>query len=108
MYAFSFFGKVCLLLMIRWIAKQKRFLFFLVQKANCMSESSFMLRDFIKYMKVIRTRSARIDFIPQKGKFKLIIGDQQVLQQYIIIKGNQIRLYQRAFCKICATPALET
>ena len=48
MYAFSFFGKVCLLLMIRWIAKQKRFLFFLVQKANCMSESSFMLRDFYK------------------------------------------------------------
>lgn len=48
MYAFSFFGKVCLFLMIRWIAKQKRFLFFLVQKANSMSESSFMLRDFYK------------------------------------------------------------
>lgn len=48
LYVLSFGGKVCLFLMIRWIAQQKRFLFFLLQKANSMCESTAMLREFYK------------------------------------------------------------
>lgn len=46
LYGISFFGKICLFLMIRWIAKKKRFLFFLIQKAHSLSESTAMWRDF--------------------------------------------------------------
>lgn len=48
LYGISFFGKICLFLMIRWIAKKKRFLFFLVQKAHSLSESTAMWREFYK------------------------------------------------------------
>lgn len=44
----SIIGKFCLFLMIRWIATQKRFLFYLLQKANSKSESVAMWREFYK------------------------------------------------------------
>lgn len=44
----SILGKFCLFLMIRWIATQKRFLFYLLQKANSKSESVAMWREFYK------------------------------------------------------------
>lgn len=47
-YVISFGGKVCLFLVIRWITLRKRFLFFLLHKANSMVESDEMLRKFNK------------------------------------------------------------
>lgn len=48
LYTISFVGKVCLFFVIRWIAQRNRFLFFLINKANSMSESDEMLRRFNK------------------------------------------------------------
>lgn len=45
----AFLGKGCLFLVLRWIAKKKRFLFFLIHKANSLSDSDEMLRRFNKY-----------------------------------------------------------
>lgn len=47
-YGISFGGKVCLFLVIRWITLRNRFLFFLLHKANSMTESDEMLRKFNK------------------------------------------------------------
>lgn len=47
-YSISFGGKICLFLIIRWIAQRKRFLFFLIHKANSLAESDEMLRKFNK------------------------------------------------------------
>lgn len=44
----AFGGKICLFLLIRWIAKKKRFLFFMMQKTHSMSEAETMQRTFYK------------------------------------------------------------
>lgn len=45
----AFCGKVALLLVLLWIAKNNRFMFFLLHKANSLSDSTSMLRRFNKY-----------------------------------------------------------
>ncbi|WP_455668047.1 hypothetical protein [Phocaeicola sp.] len=47
-YGISFGGKICLFLVIRWITQRRRFLFFLLHKANSLAESDEMLRKFNK------------------------------------------------------------
>lgn len=44
----AFIGKGCILLVLLWISKQNRFMFFLLHKANSLSDSDFMLRNFKK------------------------------------------------------------
>lgn len=44
-----FCGKVTLLLVLLWIARNNRFMFFLLHKANSLSDSTFMIRRFNKY-----------------------------------------------------------
>ncbi len=46
--AIAFFGKVCLLILIRWVAIDRRFLFYLVHKTNEMAEASDMQVDFCR------------------------------------------------------------
>lgn len=45
----AFCGKVTLLLVLVWTAKKNRFMFFLLHKANSLSDSSCMIRRFNKY-----------------------------------------------------------
>lgn len=45
---FVFGGKIALFLVLLWIAKKNRFLFFLLHKANSLSDASFMLSRFNK------------------------------------------------------------
>jgi hypothetical protein len=45
-YALSFLGKILLFMVIRWVMKENRFLFFIIRKANNMSESDDMLKTF--------------------------------------------------------------
>lgn len=45
----AFLGKVALLLVLLWIAKKNRFLFFLLHKANSLSDASFMIDQFNKF-----------------------------------------------------------
>lgn len=47
----AFLGKGCLILVLQWITKENRFLFFLIHKANSLSDSNAMLRQFNKYYK---------------------------------------------------------
>lgn len=47
----AFLGKGCLILVLQWITKENRFLFFLIHKANSLSDSDAMLRRFNKYYK---------------------------------------------------------
>lgn len=47
----AFLGKGCLILVLQWITKENRFLFFLIHKANSLSDSDSMLRRFNKYYK---------------------------------------------------------
>lgn len=49
LYVLAFFGKILLFIMIRWIMLKKRFLFFLLHKANSLAESDNMLIDFNNY-----------------------------------------------------------
>ena len=44
-----FCGKVTLLLVLLWGARNNRFMFFLLHKANSLSDSTFMIRRFNKY-----------------------------------------------------------
>ena len=44
-----FCGKVTLLLVLLWVARNNRFMFFLLHKANSLSDSTFMIRRFNKY-----------------------------------------------------------
>lgn len=46
---YAFIGKGCLFLVISWINRKNRFLFFLIHKANTLSDSDVMLRVFNKY-----------------------------------------------------------
>lgn len=46
---YAFIGKGCLFLVLCWINRKNRFLFFLIHKANTLSESEVMLRVFNKY-----------------------------------------------------------
>lgn len=45
----AFIGKGCLLLVLVWISKGNRFMFFLLHKANSLSDSTSMLRTFKKF-----------------------------------------------------------
>lgn len=47
-YGLAFTGKILLLLLVKWIMSRKRFLFFLIHKANSMIESKEMLQTFNK------------------------------------------------------------
>lgn len=44
-----FLGKGCLLLVLQWISRENRFMFFLIHKANSLSESRNILRRFKRY-----------------------------------------------------------
>lgn len=48
-YTIAFIGKGCLLLVLMWISKENRFMFFLLHKANSLSDSNAMLRRFKKF-----------------------------------------------------------
>lgn len=45
----AFCGKVVMLLVLLWISRNNRFMFFLLHKANSLSDSTSMLRRFNKY-----------------------------------------------------------
>lgn len=45
-YFLAFAGKICLFIMILWIIRRKRFLFFLVHKAHSLAESDEMIETF--------------------------------------------------------------
>lgn len=47
-YVLAFIGKILLLILVKWIMVRKRFLFFLIHKANSMIESEDMLKAFNK------------------------------------------------------------
>lgn len=47
-YWLAFMGKILLLFLVKWIMSRKRFLFFLIHKANSMIESEEMLKTFNK------------------------------------------------------------
>ena len=48
-YFYALIGKICLCLVLCWVNKKNRFLFFLIHKANTLSDSEMMLRRFNKY-----------------------------------------------------------
>lgn len=48
-YFYALIGKICLCLVLCWINKKNRFVFFFIHKANTLSDSEMMLRKFNKY-----------------------------------------------------------
>lgn len=48
-YLYTLIGKICLCLVLCWVNKQNRFVFFLIHKANTLSDSEIMLRRFNDY-----------------------------------------------------------
>jgi hypothetical protein len=48
-YILAFIGKILLFMVIKWIIQKNRFLFFIIRKANSMSESNEMLKTFNRF-----------------------------------------------------------